>query len=173
MHSILLLVPFLVVRFLLLSALDKKAVQRAAHFVPMQGREKTAYYIYQISNIVLFIYLFFLTVKLDFSWQFYVGTVLYLTGLCLCAASMVNFSSPDDTGLNINGIYRFSRNPMYVAYFVCFTGMACLTRSWILLGLTLVFQISGHWIILSEERWCAEKFGDAYEQYRRRVRRYI
>lgn len=124
MNSILLLVPFLVVRFLLLSALDKKAVQRAAHFAPMQGREKTAYYIYQISNIVLFIYLFFLTVKLDFSWQFYVGTVLYLTGLCLCAASMVNFSSPDDTGLNINGIYRFSRNPMYVAYFICFMGMA-------------------------------------------------
>ncbi|WP_442911269.1 methyltransferase [Lachnoclostridium sp. An196] len=31
---------------------------------------------------------------------------------------------PDENGLNTNGIYRFSRNPMYVAYFVCFTGMA-------------------------------------------------
>lgn len=173
MNSILLLVPFLVVRFLLLSALDKKAVQRAAHFAPMQGREKTAYYIYQISNIVLFIYLFFLTVKLDFSWQFYVGTVLYLTGLCLCAASMVNFSSPDDTGLNINGIYRFSRNPMYVAYFICFMGMAFLTQSLVLMGIIMIFQISAHWIILAEERECIERFGTAYEEYKKRVRRYI
>ena len=116
---------------------------------------------------------FFLTVKIDFTWFFYLGLGCYLAGLCLCTAAVVSFSMPDENGLNTNGIYRFSRNPMYVAYFVCFTGMACLTRSWILLGLTLVFQISGHWIILSEERWCAEKFGDAYEQYRRRVRRYI
>lgn len=134
MNGILLLVPFLAVRFLLLSALDKKP---------------------------------------DFSWRFYVGTVLYFAGLCLCAVSMVNFSSPDDTGLNINGIYRFSRNPMYVAYFICFMGMAFLTQSLVLMGIIMIFQSSAHWIILAEERECRERFGKAYEEYMKTVRRYI
>jgi protein-S-isoprenylcysteine O-methyltransferase Ste14 len=37
----------------------------------------------------------------------------------------------------------------------------------------LVFQISSHWIILSEERWCVKQFGDEYIDYMKRVRRYI
>ena len=62
---------------------------------------------------------------------------------------------------------------MYVSYFICFAGCAFLTQSLILGGIVLVFQISAHWIILSEERWCMEKFGDSYVEYMKRVRRYI
>ena len=43
----------------------------------------------------------------------------------------------------------------------------------VLLALVLVFQGSAHWIILAEERWCQETFGEAYRQYRGRVRRYL
>lgn len=73
MNGFWLLIPFLAIRFVLLSARSKKAVQRAAHFAPVQGAEKIAYYIYQISNIGLFLYLIFLTVKIDLSIQFYLG----------------------------------------------------------------------------------------------------
>lgn len=173
MNGFLLLIPFLFIRFVLLFLLNKKAIQRAAHFAPLQGKEKAAYYIYQVSNIGLLLYPIFLTVKVDFSWQFYLGLICYILGLCLCVITMVCFSSPDSTGLNINGIYKFSRNPMYIAYFICFVGMALLTQSLILLGLILVFQISAHWIILAEERWCIEKFGIAYKQYMENVRRYL
>lgn len=173
MNGVLLLIPFLLIRFALLSSLDKKAIGRAAYFAPVQGREMIAYYIYQTSNVGIFVYLVFLTVKADFSWKFYAGLVCYLLGLCLSAVTMVNFSFPDDMGLNTNGIYQFSRNPMYVAYFVCFLGMALLTQSLILFGIVCVFQISAHWIILAEERWCLGKFGKVYERYMKSVRRYI
>ena len=116
MNGFLLLIPFLIIRFVLLHVLNKESVQRAAHFAPMQGNEKIAYYIYQISNITLFIYLFFLTVEFDFSWLFFLGVVFYSIGLCLCTITIVNFSTPDASGMNTNGIYRFSRNPMYIAY---------------------------------------------------------
>lgn len=158
MNGFLLLLPFLLVRFLLLSALNRGAVQRAAYFAPVQGKERTAYYIYQISNIGIFLYLIFLKVIL---------------GICLCAVTVICFSFPDDMGMNRNGIYKFSRNPMYVAYFICFAGMAVLTRSLVLLAVVMVFQVSAHWIILAEERWCMEKFGTAYGQYMKEVRRYI
>lgn len=173
MTGFLLLIPFLFIRFILLSALSKNAVQRAAHFARMQETEKTAYYIYQISNVVLFLYLVFLTVKIDFSLLFYAGIICYLAGLCLCISAIISFSAPDDTGLNMNGIYKFSRNPMYVAYFICFMGMVLLTQSLMLLGIVLIFQISAHWIILAEERECLEQFGDRYKLYMERVRRYI
>ena len=173
MNGILLLVPFLLIRFALLSALNRKAVGRAAYFAPVQGKEKLAYCFYQVSNVGIFVYLLFLTIQVDFSWKFYTGVAFYLLGLCLCTITIVNFSSPDDKGLNTNGIYEFSRNPMYVAYFIWFLSMAMLTQSLILFGLVCVFQISAHWIILAEERWCLEKFGVVYKQYMKKVRRYI
>lgn len=173
MNGFLLLIPFIAIRFGLLFVLNRKALQRAAYFAPMQGKEMVAYYIYQVSNIGIFLYLVRLTVKMDFSWQFNVGSVCYLVGLFLCGIAIANFSSPDDTGFNANGIYQFSRNPMYVAYFICFMGMALLTKSLIMLGLVWIFQISTHWIILAEERWCIHHFGENYKRYMQEVRRYI
>lgn len=172
-NSFLLLIPFLLIRFALLAFINKDAVQRAAHFAPMYGRELAAYLIYQISNISIFVYLLFLKIKMGNRLWFGFGILCYLLGLLLCAVSIVHFSFPSDEGLNTNGIYHFSRNPMYIAYFICFAGMALLTRSWILFGVVLIFQISAHWIILAEERECIEKFGDSYEKYMREVRRYI
>lgn len=173
MYGFLLLIPFLLIRFALLFLLNREAVPRAAHFAPVQGGERAAYWIYQISTVGVFLTLFFLRISIDLSWQMVLGLVCYILGLGMCASSIAGFAVPDETGLNKSGIYRISRNPMYVSYFICFLGMALLTRSWLLFGFVAVFQICAHWIILSEERWCLEKFGTAYEQYMKSVRRYI
>ena len=173
MNGIILVIPFLLIRFTLLSRLNKKALPRAAHFAPMYGKERIAYSCYQITNTGIFLYLIFLSLRIDFSLLFYSGMFLYLSGLFLCAVTMADFASPDEQGLNTSGIYKYSRNPMYVAYFICFIGMALLVQSWVLLGLILIFQGSAHWIILAEERECLEKFGDAYALYMQKVRRYL
>lgn len=173
MNGFILIVPFLFIRFGILTKLNKTAVSRAAHFAPMAGGEIAAYYIYQISNIAIFIYLFFIKVIIGSFLSFYIGLGVYLLGLFLCTASVLYFASPSDSGFNFNGIYRFSRNPMYVSYFILLLGCAILTQSWILCGIVFVFQISSHWIILAEERWCMEKFGQEYRQYMMKVRRYI
>ncbi|HQO42689.1 MAG TPA: methyltransferase, partial [Bacillota bacterium] len=70
-------------------------------------------------------------------------------------------------------LYRISRNPMYIAYFICLLGCVLISKSWALFTLLIVFQISSHWIILSEERWCIKKFGEEYMRYMNKVRRYI
>ena len=101
------------------------------------------------------------------------GLFCYPLGLGLCALAVISFAFPDDTGFNATGLYRFSRNPMYMAYFICFVGMALLTQSPLLLDIVLIFQFSAHWIVLAEERWCLEKFGDAYTRYKNQVRRYL
>ena len=112
-------------------------------------------------------------IKIDFSLQFYLALSLFVVGIVLCAISVLCFAFPNAEGLNINGIYKYSRNPMYVAYFITFLGMSLLIQSFVVLVLVFNFQISAHWIIVSEERWCLEKFGRSYEDYMRTVRRYI
>ena len=171
--GIFLLVPFFLIRFGLLSRLSKEAVKRAAAFAPLVGWERAAYWVYQLSNAGIFLCLAFLRIGPVPSGSFFAGLALYLAGLALLAVSVVNFAAPEKNGINRNGIYRVSRNPMYVAYFVFFLGCALLTRSPVLLVLILVFQTAAHWIILSEERWCAEKFGEEYVQYKNEVRRYL
>lgn len=173
MNAFFLLLPFLLIRFGLLSHLNRTAVTRAAHFAPMYGGERAAYWVYQLSNAALFLYLPFLTVRVSPLLPLCAGLVCYFSGLALCALSIAAFSAPSDEGLNTAGIYRFSRNPMYVSYFICFTGIALLARSAVLFGIILTFQISAHWIILAEERWCEETFGASYRQYTKTVRRYI
>lgn len=173
MQGFWLLVPFFLVRFGLLGVLNQTAIARAAHFPPMIGREKFAYWVYQLTNIVFLIYLCFCVIPVDFSWIFYAGAVLVLLGFALLLASVAHFALPEGTGLNRNGLYRVSRNPMYVSYFFYFIGCALLARSAVLCGLVLVFQIAAHRMILAEERWCAARFGAAYVQYAKQVRRYI
>ncbi|WP_026893136.1 methyltransferase family protein [Lacrimispora aerotolerans] len=172
MNGFFCIVPLLLIRFGVLRLLNENALRRAAFFAPAIGKEKVALWFYQVSNIFIFVYLCFLRIKTDSYW-FYIGLVIYALGLLLCLVSVLDFAKPGENGINMNGFYQVSRNPMYVGYFVLFFGCCVLTQSWLLFAGLVVFQVSGHWIIRSEERWCIEKFGQEYISYMDKVRRYI
>lgn len=172
MNGFLSLLPLIFIRFGVLNILNKNALKRAAFFTPMIGKEKVALWFYQVSNILIFLYPFFLKIKTGSYW-FYVGLIIYALGILLCLVSVLDFAKPAENGINLKGLYQVSRNPMYVAYFIYFLGCTVLTQSWILFAILIVFQISAHWIILSEERWCMKEFGQEYISYMNKVRRYI
>ncbi|AEK19809.1 methyltransferase family protein [Methanococcus maripaludis] len=172
MNAFLTVIPIILIRYGLLSMVNKEALKRAGLFAPVIGREKIAYWVYQISTILILLYLLFLKIRADSEW-FYIGLVTYSLGIILYGASIITYAKPKLSGINLNGLYRVSRNPMYVAYFISLLGCVFLTQSWILLVLLICFQISAHWIILSEERWCIKEFGEEYLKYMNRVRRYI
>ena len=151
MNAFLTVIPFILIRFGLLSILDKQALKRATFFAPLIGKEKIAYYFYQVSSILIFLYLCFLKISTNTYWL-YIGLLIYGFGILLCLVSILNFAKPAESGFNLKGLYKISRNPMYVAYFIYFLACVLLTQSLILFAILLVFQISAHWIILSEER---------------------
>jgi protein-S-isoprenylcysteine O-methyltransferase Ste14 len=78
------------------------------------------------------------------------------------------------TAMVSSGPFRYSRNPLYLALTILFLGFTFLTNTWwglILLGPVLLVL---HWgVVLREERYLEEKFGNDYREYRRRVRRYL
>jgi len=172
-NGFLLLIPVFLIRYMILAKLNKSAMKRASHFPPMIGIEKVAFLIYQISTVAIFVTMLFLEVQTNQVLLLYTGIAVYVIGLVLLTLSTISFSAPSDSGINQHGLYRLSRNPMYVAYFVCFIGISSLLKSSVLLGAVFLFQISAHWIILSEERWCIEQFGAEYVLYMNNVRRYI
>jgi len=172
MNAAFLLIPFLLIRFLLPGLYNRQALARAAFFAPLAGAEKAAYWVYQLATLLLLVGPFFLTVQTGGGW-FVPGLAVLALGAVLCAVSVVNFAKPTETGFHRNGLYRFSRNPMYVGYFFYFLGCVLLTRSLLLLAALVAFQVSAHWIILSEERWCAAQFGQQYTAYKAKVRRYF
>ena len=172
MNAFWLMIPLLIIRFGLLGMLDKMALKRAAFFPPLMGKEKPAYLLYQIANLFLFLYLFFLEISTEGA-LFGIGLAVYGLGNIVCAASVCSFAKPGKNGVNLNGLYRISRNPMYIGYFIYFLGCVLLTRSIVLLASLIVFQTAAHWIILSEERWCTKEFGEEYISYMKKVRRYL
>lgn len=172
MNAFILILPILLIRFAPLKFVSKQALQRARYFPPVEGIEKAAFWVYQLTVTIMFIYLFFLNLRLRTIVN-YLGLGIYLIGFILYAISFLDYAKPNENGINKTGLYQFSRNPMYVAFFLYFFGSSLLTNSWPFFVILIIFQISVHFLILSEERWCSKEFGEEYQDYMKEVRRYI
>ena len=172
MNSAILLIPLFLIRYGLLGIINKSALSRAAHFPQAQDAEKPMFLLYQLATVAIVVYMFFIKVNTQ-PHVFYIGIGVYIAGVLLFAMATINFAKPNESGINQTGLYHFSRNPMYVAYFVYFAGCALLTYSIPLAVMVGVFQMASHWVILAEERWCKQTFGNEYIKYMEKVRRYI
>jgi protein-S-isoprenylcysteine O-methyltransferase Ste14 len=76
--------------------------------------------------------------------------------------------------LVVIGIYKFSRNPMYLAILLVLTGVAVyLGALSSLLVIFLFIVYINRYQIVPEEQLLVQKFGDNYRQYAERVRRWI
>jgi protein-S-isoprenylcysteine O-methyltransferase Ste14 len=79
--------------------------------------------------------------------------------------------SPEIIG---QGPYRFSRNPMYVGMLLAQVSLGlALDRLWVVLLSPVALAVVHFTAVLPEERYLASRFGSAYEEYTRRVRRYV
>lgn len=72
------------------------------------------------------------------------------------------------------GAYRFSRNPMYVGFIAVLLGFGVAVGS---LAMTLsaaaMFFYLDRYMVPREERYLRSRFGEAYDAYRRDVRRWL
>ena len=74
----------------------------------------------------------------------------------------------------ISGVYRFSRNPIYLAMFLFQVGLGLwLANGWILLCGSLTLRLLSHFVIRKEEAYLQAKFGAEYQAYMQQVRRWF
>jgi len=78
------------------------------------------------------------------------------------------------TSLVLSGVYRLTRNPMYVGLTLVFAGLLIYFQvSWGLVFVPLAVWLITNWVIVPEEKYLGEKFGEEYLQYKSKVRRWI
>lgn len=102
------------------------------------------------------------------------GVILHCTGLFAFVGrgTPVPVAPPDK--LVIRGLYRYSRNPIYVANVVVWLGIFLWEGHAALLVLTtLAIAITELVIVVSEEPGLRRRFGSEYENYCTRVPRWL
>jgi protein-S-isoprenylcysteine O-methyltransferase Ste14 len=111
-----------------------------------------------------------------------IGGSLILIGLALAASGIRNFSRARTSFLSIKptralvttGIHGWTRNPIYLGMFLIYGGIGVAAQSpWILiLALPLAITIRLG-VVAREEAYLERRFGDAYRDYKARVRRWL
>ncbi|WP_313603799.1 methyltransferase family protein [Comamonas jiangduensis] len=113
-----------------------------------------------------------------------VALLVLLTGAAFCVAGVWSFRQAHTTvnplkpdaasSLVRTGVYRYSRNPMYVGFALLLLAWACyLAAPWALLGVLAFVLYIQHFQIAPEERALAQIFGDEFQRYRAQVRRWL
>lgn len=73
-----------------------------------------------------------------------------------------------------SGVYRFTRNPMYVSFALLQSAIGIgFGNLWILLLVPLACLVVHRTAVRPEEAYLERKFGDAYLDYKKSVRRWI
>jgi len=78
------------------------------------------------------------------------------------------------TAIVRSGPYRFSRNPIYLAYSLLLLGIAIWVNSvWLLATLGVAVALMHFFVIRREEEYLERRFGLEYLRYKASVRRWV
>lgn len=78
------------------------------------------------------------------------------------------------TNILQSGPYARSRNPIYIAVFLQFSGLALLINTWWLIAaLPLLYLYLRYGVIAREEQYLEQTFGDEYHRYKSNVPRWL
>jgi len=109
---------------------------------------------------------------------------LAVTGIAVALAGVLAFRRAKTTvdprlpqqssSLVLVGIYRYSRNPMYLGFLLLLAAFACYLQSLLALALLPLFVLYlNQFQIKPEERFLQQKFGQDFQVYMKQVRRWL
>ena len=123
-----------------------------------------------------------LTFPIPISLRIAVGVVLILAGatvVILAKRGLKNAGQPAAPGKPTTqvveaGIYRFSRNPLYLGLVAVLVGLGLSVNIawWAILALPMFFALQ-NLLIIPEEQYLLGRFGEQYAEYMSRVRRWL
>jgi protein-S-isoprenylcysteine O-methyltransferase Ste14 len=173
--------------FLVILVAGEAALRRRK--IDMQGAppiDKNLFYLSKLAMVIPWAAMFLqsLGVRLSLSavpqalkW---ISLALWASGFSLAMAGRFGLGSSfrvgcakEKTILRTDGIFRLSRNPIYVGLNATLLASALYTLNPVVLVVGVAVSAVHHRIILAEEACLRRTFGEEYEEYCRRVGRYI
>jgi len=116
------------------------------------------------------------------AFRWILGVLIAVAGVALNVGGFITqkragtdpFPFNPSTRIVAHGLYRFTRNPMYIGFALCTFGLAILVDSaWMLLAVPIGLILIDRIVVTREERYLERKFGEEYLSYKRRVRRWL
>ena len=109
------------------------------------------------------------------------GIALCILAIIGIAASLISFGNSFRVGIDEEkpdelvtaGMFAISRNPIYTCFIVFLAGQFLVHRNLIIAAAAICFTLTIHRQILREEKFLRSHYGEEYEAYLRKVRRYI
>lgn len=111
-----------------------------------------------------------------------IGYVIILTGLFFIFPAFRQFfrakttlvTIKPATSLQTKGIYTISRNPMYVGLLLFYIGLSFIFGNWWnLILLPILLMVVQGYVIRREEKYLDRRFGQQYDDYKAKVRRWL
>jgi protein-S-isoprenylcysteine O-methyltransferase Ste14 len=110
----------------------------------------------------------------------YFSYLALIVGLIFIVFSIINLGRStrlglpsEETAFKKSGLYKFSRNPMYLGFnLLTISSMVYTLNLWIIL-MGLYSMVIYHLIILGEEKFLEGRFSFEYKSYKTKVRRYL
>lgn len=110
----------------------------------------------------------------------WIGAVLIITGCIfemfsfMSLGSALKFGLPEEkTSLKTKGLYKISRNPIYLGFFIICAG-SLLYYPNLINGFLIIVSVYLHYrITLAEEKFLEKTFSEEWISYKKKVRRYI
>jgi protein-S-isoprenylcysteine O-methyltransferase Ste14 len=125
-----------------------------------------------VSSFGMMILTIWVPLKTGTPW-FYIGLALFLIGLIGYLIAVRNYATtPDDEPVR-KGMYRISRNPLYLFFGVIYFGLIVATLSLPLLIIWMINIVLTHLIILAEEGYCLKTYTESYRDYMQIVPRWF
>ena len=117
-----------------------------------------------------------LFVPVNFGLLFYIGLIFCAIGFIIVLFTFYSFAQK--AGLVTSKIHQYSRNPNYVGWIIFYLGLALIGWSksiwsvifFIYFLITIPYL---HWVVLTEEKFLSNKYGDSYKEYLEKTPRYI
>jgi protein-S-isoprenylcysteine O-methyltransferase Ste14 len=166
-----LVIPILIISFSDMRATAARESGKAGNF-QLTKKEKRVINAIFLPMIVSFVYAVFLPLQSATAWLIS-GLIIYLFGIVFTIVAVLNFATSPKNELVTKGVYRVSRNPMYVGLLLMQFGVGIACSSWLYLLLTVVLVILLNANLSAEERYCLYRYGDDYRRYVNSTPRWI
>ena len=111
----------------------------------------------------------------------WLGLCLSLISIILFALTLASFGDSFRVGIDeekpdkliTQGMFAISRNPIYVCFLLFFTGLFLVHRNIVIAIAIVMFAMAIHRQVIREEKFLTSHYGEEYEEYRMKVRRYL
>ncbi len=166
------LLTFTVFTYLYSYILDKEGFKRGGDSSWLEKKDKPLMIFSSILFFATLLISVWIPLKTDTIF-FYIGLGLFASMMLLAGIVSKNYVTAPKDKLITQGLYRVSRNPIYLVTHIMHISVIFMTLSWILILLFIVQVLCVHFSILIEERYLEKEYGNDYIDFKQKVPRYI